>query len=245
MRETKNATVANWATDFRCKFSLKMLMIAVVLIGYIFALTAKRYRESVAERANLRTLAEAFPYAHIDIWYHSQKENNGGYSRFPKTPTGGVFAWLFGDVLVFERVSKISISCPPNITLFGGRTSTSGFYEPTDPNQDYSTLPSLCNCKYLEEIDIAIVNLKSLEGLGELKSLRKITLFECFAIKNVDELAGLANLSELEIHGCHSLKNLDGISGLEQLVKVEIFRCDSLPDKTRKTDRRKGDEEKR
>ena len=198
------------------------------MFGCLFAWAGERYRQSLAEQATLRTLAEAFPNAQIYVWYQSQKETDGGFTSLPRNPESGVFKWLVGDSFAFERVAKIRISCPPEITMFGGRSSTAGGFEPSETNQDYSTLPNLRSLRCLEEIDIAIDNLKSLDGLSEVTSLRKITLFECCAIKNVDALAGLTNLTQLEIRRCDSLEDLDGICGLTQLTSVEIFGCDSL-----------------
>lgn len=205
-------------------------MISVLLIGVIFAMVGERYRQFRSEQSTLKALAKEFPNGQVSVWYQSQKEADGGYSQLPTMPQGGMFKWLLGDSLAFERVGKIAISCPPNITMFGGRSSAVGGFERMKRDQIYSTLPALQSFKCLEEIDIAINNLKSLEGLSGVKSLRKITLFECFAIKNVHELEGLTNLSQLEIYGCDSLENLDGVLGLTRLKSVEIHRCNLVSD---------------
>ncbi len=188
------------------------------------ALAGNRYYQYASEQATLKTLFSTLPNAQIHIWYQSQKGGDGGYSPIPTMPESGVLKWILGDPYAFERVTKIAISGTPSDTMFGGGRPVV-LFDPSKSNRDHVELPSLRRLKHLEEIDIACFRLESLEGLSELKSLRKIAIYGCSAIKNVDELAGLTKLSHLEIDSCHSIENLDGISRLKQFINVEVTRC--------------------
>ena len=86
-----------------------------------------------------------------------------------------------------------------------------------------SVLP-LKNLTNLEELSIdRNIFLESLEGLGELRHLKKLDCSHSSSITSLDPLKKLVNLEELDINGCDKLTN-DAWNVLDGLVSLKVLK---------------------
>lgn len=104
-------------------------------------------------------------------------------------------------------------------------------------------LPDLSHLKHLELLHLSNCGrLSDVPGLGELTSLRKLTIHHCDNLRSLGDLSKLRNLAYLELHDCQNLKDVQGLGSLS-LKRVSIYSCHSLinlPQTTLRTSRVKA-----
>ena len=81
----------------------------------------------------------------------------------------------------------------------------------------------------LENLSITSDNLKTIESVRGLKSLKSIYL-ECKNLQSVEGFAEVTSPIELKVFQCAKLTSLQGFDGMSSLENVNIYQCDSLVD---------------
>lgn len=75
---------------------------------------------------------------------------------------------------------------------------------------------------------VGCTELRSVDGLKGLSSLKILSLTDCTSLQNVDGLKGLASLQELNLTGCTSLQNVDGLQCLTSIQAIFLRDCTAL-----------------
>ncbi len=73
-------------------------------------------------------------------------------------------------------------------------------------------------------------DLKDLNALARLTSLKKLNLSWCDSLSDVSVLSGLSGLQHLYLSGCDSLSDVSVLSGLSGLQQLDLRGCSSLSD---------------
>lgn len=83
----------------------------------------------------------------------------------------------------------------------------------------------------LEELDICQSLITSLEGLGQAKKLRKLSLSYNRRLENISDLSAVKKtLTRLEIENCGRIKDFSVISQLHNLKSLKLLGSNVLPD---------------
>ena len=91
-------------------------------------------------------------------------------------------------------------------------------------------IPSLSS---LEELDLFVTNIGTLDGIERFKSLEKLTLFRTSQLQNIDSLRGLKkSLTSIEFDQCKKIQSYEVLGELENLQRLLLFNCHQIPSLT-------------
>jgi protein phosphatase 1 regulatory subunit 7 len=84
------------------------------------------------------------------------------------------------------------------------------------------------NLKSLERLKIGNSPLKSLTGLGELISLRRLGLYGLRVLSDISALGERPEITALDIECCRKLGNIDAVSQLKCLERFGLSNCGDI-----------------
>ncbi|CAN1270499.1 Disease resistance protein L6 [Linum perenne] len=91
----------------------------------------------------------------------------------------------------------------------------------------FERVPCLANLTNLTGLNLHKVGIREILGLGELKLLETLCIFQAPNLANLDGLQNLELLKELTVQACAVLE-LPDLSGLKSLKKLDVSGCKQL-----------------
>lgn len=78
----------------------------------------------------------------------------------------------------------------------------------------------------LEEFDLFVTNIATLEGIERFTNLRKLTLFRASQLQQIDSLRALkGTITSIEFDQCKKILSYDALGELENLRRLILFNC--------------------
>ncbi|CAN1252577.1 Disease resistance protein L6 [Linum perenne] len=95
-------------------------------------------------------------------------------------------------------------------------------------SRDLQRLPNLANVTNLTRLHLRAVGINEIPGLGELKLLATLSIYEAPNLDNLDGLENLVLLKELAVESCFILGKLPSLAKLTKLRTLKIIGCPVL-----------------
>ncbi|CAI0427632.1 unnamed protein product [Linum tenue] len=89
-------------------------------------------------------------------------------------------------------------------------------------------LPSLANLNNLKELKLMRIQVREIQGLGDMEMLETLVISNAPNLIHLNGLENLLLLKTLKVEGCDVLEKLPSISNLTKLEVLEIISCRSL-----------------
>ncbi|CAL1415007.1 unnamed protein product [Linum trigynum] len=89
-------------------------------------------------------------------------------------------------------------------------------------------LPSLANLNNLKELKLMRIQVREIQGLGDMEMLETLVISNAPNLIHLNGLENLLLLKTLKVEGCDVLEKLPSISNLTNLEVLEIISCRSL-----------------
>ncbi|CAI0427634.1 unnamed protein product [Linum tenue] len=149
------------------------------------------------------------------------------------------------EELSFERCDQLEIpgdiwkmSKLKTLELRDSSFSNSGMISSTLPSSLNSLLihgceplvrlPSLANLNNLKELKLMRIQVREIQGLGDMEMLETLVISNAPNLIHLNGLENLLLLKTLKVEGCDVLEKLPSISNLTKLEVLEIISCRSL-----------------
>lgn len=95
--------------------------------------------------------------------------------------------------------------------------------------RDYSEVgcQDIARAKSLEHLDLRKGSLRSLDGIGEIRSLRSLSLSYIRNLEDISAISGLPQLQSLHIEACPKVADLSSIGSLRSLSRLHIEKVNA------------------
>ncbi|CAN1270493.1 Disease resistance protein L6 [Linum perenne] len=134
--------------------------------------------------------------------------------------------WMDGvlDIGNFKNLRLLRVKWTPIKKLKG----EIGMLQNLHTIDHFERVPCLANLTNLTGLNLHKVGIREILGLGELKLLETLCIFQAPNLANLDGLQNLELLKELTVQACAVLGKLPSLEKLTKLNKLEIGWCGAL-----------------
>ncbi len=126
------------------------------------------------------------------------------------------------DLKNFSKLTYCALRHVPNVDGIEGLTNIQSLLLHGGKSVDTATVGKLST---LQSLSLIQCKLYSLEGLGNLKNLRKLIISNNPELRDLRNIGKLQNLESLEIEACKKIASIDELRTLVNLKKLYINDC--------------------